>query len=271
MLSKNPVKSAGLQEYLSAGLICASGVVLIGLQSKSLGWLLLLASGLSLLLTYRQFKRDAFLLVIALAILGITPITTEISYRHMLVMGSTLTLAILIPYVISRYIYKDHLIRFKFHHGRPWFKSELLYIAVTAIGAYFVLPYYLKSTNAYLNWPSATDPSSLVRLFIGTNGLGIWDELFFISTVLGILRRHFPFSVANLMQAVLFSAFLYELGFTGWGPLMIFGLALSQGYIFKKTESLLYVITIHLTLDFILFLALINAHHPELVPIFITS
>ena len=38
----------------------------------------------------------------------------------------------------------------------------------------------------------------------------------------------------------------------------------------KKSKSLFYVITIHLTLDLILFLALIFAHHPLWMPIFIT-
>ena len=45
--------------------------------------------------------------------------------------------------------------------------------------------------------------------------------------------------------------------------------ALTQGYIFKKTESLLYVITIHLTLDLVLFLALLNVHTPTLADIFL--
>jgi len=78
--------------------------------------------------------------------------------------------------------------------------------------------------------------------------------------VLGIYRRYLPFATANLLQAVLFTSFLFELGFTGWGPVMIFIFAVIQGVVFRKTDSLFYVITIHLTLDFILFLALVNIH-----------
>ena len=49
----------------------------------------------------------------------------------------------------------------------------------------------------------------------------------------------FPFLFANAMQAVLFTSFLY-------------------------------VITIHLCLDFVLFLALIAAYYPSWMPIFVT-
>lgn len=256
--------------YLSVLLLCASGVVLIALQLKTAGWILLVLSGLSLFLTDKKFAKDVFLVIIALAILGLTPINTDISVGHMLLMGTTLLLAVAIPYLVSRFVYKDYLVRFPLHHGRRWYKSEVLYIGFTAAISYFLLPFYLKSTGAYLNWPSDIDTGSVIRLFIGTNGLGIWDELFFVSTVLGILRRYFPFNLANIFQSTLFTSFLYELGFTGWGFAMIFIFALIQGYVFKKTESLFYVITIHLTLDFVLFLALIYSHHPEAVPIFLT-
>jgi membrane protease YdiL (CAAX protease family) len=186
-------------------------------------------------------------------------------------MSVTLAAAVLLPYFISRHIYKENAVRFPWHHGRYWYFSEIIYIAVTACVAYFLLPYYLRSTGAYLNWPSASDMGSLVRLFIGTNALGFWDELFFVSTALGIMRRHFSFAAANIFQSVLFTSFLYDLGFKGWGFVMIFLFALLQGYIFKRTDSLLYVVTIHLTLDCILFLALIHAYHPMIIPIFISG
>src|SRR5438105_3569702 len=129
----------------------------------------------------------------------------------------------------------------------------------------------LKSSGSYVNWTVDPGVSNLVRFFIGTNALGIWDELFFVSTVLGLLRRHLAFPIANLTQSILFTSFLYELGFRGWAFLVIFLFALVQGYIFKKTESLFYIITIHLTFDLILYLALIYTHHPSWMPIFIFS
>ena len=37
------------------------------------------------------------------------------------------------------------------------------------------------------------------------------------SIVFALLRRHFPFWQANLLQAVVFVSFLWELGYRGWG------------------------------------------------------
>lgn len=258
-------------EHLNIVLLCLSTVILIGQQIKPEGWILLLLSSLTLLLCSKQFAKDLLLIYIAIAILGVTPINTNISIPHMLKMGLTLTLAVAIPYLVSRFVYRDYLVRFQFHHGRNWYKLEIAYIGLTVVVSYFLLPFYLKNTGAYLNWTVEPGINNITRFFIGTNALGIWDELFFVSTVLGILRRYLSFTWANLAQAVLFTSFLYELGFTGWGFVMIYLFALIQGYIFKKTESLFYIITIHLSLDLVLFLALINAHHPSWIAIFLTG
>ncbi len=258
-------------EYLSLLLLCASTILLVGLQLKIEGFILLLISVVFLLLCNKRFRKDLFLIHISIGILGITPITTDVSYVHALVMGSGILAAVGIPYVVSRLLYKDHLVSFHFDYRRKWYKKEFLYITATAVVAYFLIPFYLHNTGAYINWRVEPGISYLTRFFIGINALGVWDELFFISTVLGILKRHMNFALANLIQAVFFSSFLYELGFTGWGFIMIYLLSIIQGYIYQKTGSLFYVITIHLTLDIILFLALINAHHPTWVPIFLVK
>jgi membrane protease YdiL (CAAX protease family) len=257
-----------LPHLFTALLLGFCAIALIGLQLKFLGWMFYGIGLISLLFGTKQFKKDLLLVYISLGILGFTPITTSIDFMHILQMGSLLSLAVAIPYLVSRFIYKDYLVRFKFHHGRSWYKAEIGYIIFTAIVAYLVLPFALSNTGSYHNWTVEPGVINLIVLFIGTQALGLWDELFFISTVFGILRRHFTFWAANLTQAVLFTSFLYELGFRGWMFIMIFLFALLQGYVFKKTESLFYVITIHLTLDLVLYLVLIHAHHPTWLPIF---
>jgi len=264
-----PKTKIGAIEYLNILLLCASAVVLIALQMQVYGWILMALGLLTLLWSKREFAKNLLLVYISIGILGLTPINTDISYAHMFGMGVTLFLAVAIPYVISRFVYKENFVRFQFHHGRKWYKKEIFYVLLAGGISYFLIPFYLKNTGAYLNWAVEPGVSNIVRLFIGTNVLGIWDELFFVSTVLGIFRRFLKFFWANLAQGILFTAFLYELGFTGWGFIMIFLFALLQGYIFRRTESLLYVITIHLTIDFVLFLALIHAFHPTWLPIFL--
>ena len=60
----------------------------------------------------------------------------------------------------------------------------------------------------------------MVRLFIGVNAVGLWDELFFICTAFALFRRHFPLWQANILQATIFVSFLWELGYQSWGPLL---------------------------------------------------
>jgi membrane protease YdiL (CAAX protease family) len=215
-------------------------------------------------------RRQFLVLLGSLGLLALTPINTSIEPGHFLVMGALLLLAVTLPYLVLRYRYHDSTIAYQLHHGRRWSRMEIGYILLAALIGYLVIPFYLVSSGSYQNWTVEPGAMNLLLLFVGTNALGIWDELFFVNTALTIFRRHIPFGWANLAQALLFTAFLYELGFRGWGPLMIFPFALLQGYVFKRTESLLYVIAIHLTVDLVLYLALIHAHHPSWLPIFIT-
>lgn len=258
-------------QYLPVILLCLGSVALVGLQNRPVGLAVLAAGLVSLVLLPKIFARNLALLYGAIALLGFTPINTDTGNVHLLLMGIPLVLTVAVPYILSRYTYGDRLVRFPFHHGRRWFRSELAYILVSAVVAYLFLPFYFAQTDAYLNWTVEPGFDGLARLFVGTNALAIWDELFFVSVCLGVLRVFMPFRWANITQAILWTSFLYELGFQSWGILMVFLLALLQGYIFNRTDSLLYVITIHLVIDLFLFLALIHAYHPDWMPIFITG
>ena len=251
--------------------ISLTGVILIALQLQPMGWLFLLAGLISLFFCSPGVKKDFLLVYLGLALLAIAPINTDLGFGHVLTMGLILFLAVALPYLISKHIYQDDLVSFPWHHGRNWFKPEIFYLglAAAAIG-YFSLPLYLKNTGAYLNWLVEPGSGSLVGLLVAIGALGVWDEIFFSSVIFRVLKRHLPFMAANFIRALLFSVFLYQLGFTSWGFILIFIFAWSQGYIFNKTNSLFYVTVIHLTLDLILFLALISAYYPDWLPIFIT-
>lgn len=257
-------------QYTSIGLLCLNVITLLGLHSHSIGWISWLFGVLTLIKTgNRKFSRDIFLLYVAVFILAISPISPDISWEHIFIMGLGMFSAILIPFLIGHYIYKNNSIAFNFQTKIAWSKLELSYFLFAILMAYLILPYYLKSTGSYLNWGFEPNLSSIARLFIGINLVGIWEELFFINVTLGILKKHLSFALANLIQALIFSAVLYEFGFISWGIALVFIFALFQGYILNKTQSLLYIIVVHLSLDFILFLALLNAHYPNWVPIFL--
>ncbi|HTH71900.1 MAG TPA: CPBP family intramembrane glutamic endopeptidase [Candidatus Pristimantibacillus sp.] len=268
-------KSANPWNYGIVILICLATTTLLAIEPlKWLGWILLALAALLNFVHNRlaaPFNRNLLVIIAMVALLGIIPINTTITYAHMLGMGAALAATILIPYALSRRWLQGNPITLPFSLGRRWYTKEIGYIALAAVGSYLIMPYYLGTTGSYLNWSVALDPGHIVRLFIGTNALGIWDELFFVGVCLSLLRQYIPFWWANLAQAVMWTSFLYELGFRGWGPLLIFPFALSQGYVFKTTKSLLYIITVHLTIDFMLFLVLIHLHHPEHLRIFLTS
>ena len=254
-------------------LICAAAPPLLAIHElKSLGWALVAASTVMLLpIISSRFTRHMSVLIGMLVLLGLIPINTDVSWGHLAGMGAALIATIAVPYLVTTRIYKEQVIRFPFRMHRKWHKREFGYLAFTAIASYLILPFYLHNTGSYLNWDVPLDPSHIIRLFIGTNGLGIWDELFFIGVCLALLRQHLPFMWANIAQGLLWTTFLYELGFRGWGSLLIFIFALTQGVMFKNSKSLAYIITVHLTLDFVLFLVLLHLHHPHLLRIFITS
>ena len=89
--------------------------------------------------------------------------------------------------------------------------------------------------------------------------------------VFALLRRHFPDWLANGLQAIVFVSFLWELGYRAWGPALTIPFALIQGWIFVRTRSLSYVVTVHLLFDAVVFAVLVHAHNPELFAIFPTA
>ena len=234
------------------------------------GSILLLAAALVVAgFISRTLLIDLALIAVGLTAMSLVPITTDISTEHMMVMGTAMILAVGIPYSVSRFITKDHAIRFPIRTGQPWTRAEKWYLPAVLVIGYALMPVYMIRTGVYTNWPAVSDPDGIARLFLGTNVLGIWDELFFICTAFTLLRRHLPDWQANLLQAVLFTSFLWELGFHSWAPFFIFPFALLQARLFTVTKSLSYIVSVHLLFDFVLVLVLIHSHNREWIDIFL--
>lgn len=260
-------------KYVAVGALCAAALPVLALpRVEGFGWAVLgVLAALAAGQFRRRFSRHLLLVVATVALLGLAPVNTDVSYRHMLTLGVLLIAVVVVPYRLSTQVFGERVIVFPFRAGRAWTRREIGYLVVAGVGSYLLLPYYLADTRSYLNWTAEPDPGQLMRLFIGTNALGIWDELFFVGVCLALFREHLPFLPANVAQAALWTMFLYELGFRGWGPLIVFPFALSQGYVFRRSASLLYVITVHLTVDLVLFLALVHLNNPEHLRVFLTS
>ncbi|MGG7465534.1 CPBP family glutamic-type intramembrane protease [Plantibacter sp. YIM 135347] len=250
-------------------LIAASGVLLFGFAMPLAGYPVLAAALVAAWFVDRRMFRDLSLIAVGLVALSLVPINTSIDWSHMLQMGAALAVAVLTPYLLSRFVFRDHAIRFPVATGHRWTKLEWGYLIVVIGLGYAILPVYLIRSGIYQNWPAATTGDEVFRLFLGTNALGIWDELFFICTCFALLRRHLPDWQANLIQAALFTSFLWELGFRSFGPFIIFPFALVQGWTFTLTKSLSYIVTVHLLFDFVLFLVLLHSHNPSILQFFV--
>ena len=263
------VLSHGPVALIPAALVSASAVLLFWLEWKPAGYAVLLAGIIVGFLVHRALGRDLLLIGAGLGIISIISVAADISYRNIVIMGTVLALAVIVPYCGSRFVFKDHVVRFPIRTGQKWTRLEKWYLVIVVGLGYLILPLYFIGTGAYLNWPAVSAPDELARLFVGVNAVGIWDELFFICTCFALLRRHFPMWQANLLQAVIFVSFLWELGYKGWGPLMTFPFALLQAWTFTKTKSLTYVVCVHLIFDLVVYLVLVHAHNPEWLRIFL--
>ena len=268
-ISTEPPRTALTWKLVPAVLLSVSGVLLFGVENDLAGYGVLALSLATAAAFERDFVRHLALVAAGTVIISLVPLNADLSVTHMTLMGGALALAVLVPWLVSRFVYREEIIRFPVNTGRKWPLAAKLYlIAVVALG-YLILPVYLIRTGVYQNWPDPSNPTVFWRLFLGVNAVGIWDELFFICTTFALLRRHFPDWLANILQAVVFSSFLWEIGYQAWGPLLTFPFALMQGYTFKLTKSFTYVVTVHLLFDFVLFLALVHAHNRDWLPIFL--
>ncbi|ACO46367.1 CPBP family intramembrane glutamic endopeptidase [Deinococcus deserti] len=264
---------AALPCFLAAALVCGSAIALYGFQEQLVGGSLLGAGLLVAALlgpSAWPLLRHLALIGASLIVIGLVPLKAELSNEAILRFAVVLSLAVLIPLVVSRHVLLEDVIRFPVGNTR-WTRFEWSYLAVVVTLGYLVLPVYFISSGAYQNWPTVTEPDEIIRLFVGVNAVGLWDEVFFICTVFALLRQHFSFWQANALQATVFVSFLWELGYQAWGPFLTIPFALLQGYIFYRTKSFLYVLVVHLSFDIMIWMILIHAHTPQWFDIFVTS
>ncbi len=255
-------------------LLVGSAVFLYPFRLVLIGYALIaLALTLAWLLDRRGMTtglaRDLLLIAVGMIIVSTISVEANIEWINFVVFGVVLAAAVAVPYLLSRFVFKDHAIRFPWRTGQKWTKVQWGYFGLVLFLGWLILPFYFISSGVYLNWPDVQTPDEIGRLFVGVNAVGTWDELFFICTVFVLLRRHFPFWLANLLQMVVFVSFLWELGYQEWGPALTIPFALLQGFTFTITRSLTYVLIVHLLFDLVVFLVIVHARNP--MPFFLVQ
>lgn len=260
--------SGTIWKLLPAAGVSLAAFFLFGLQLHAVGVPLLGASVIAAMLVDRELGKDVVLIAVGVGIVATTSVEADVAWGSFIRIGVVLGLAVLLPFLLDRFLYRRHVVRFPWRSHEKKTRLEIAYLVAVPLLGYLILPFYFIRSGAYLNWPPLEDGGEVLRFFVGVNAVGTWDELFFICTVLTLLRRHFPLWQANILQAVIFVSFLWELGYRAWGPLLTIPFALLQGYLFAKTRSLGYVLAVHLLFDALVFLAIVHARNPDWVPIF---
>ena len=273
-MATRPLEAPDQAATPTIGLLPAAGVslsafLLFALQLAGWGHGLLALSLFGAWLVSRELAKDLSLIGIGVAIVSSTSVVADVGWGRFLTIGTVLLLAVTVPLLVDRLVHRRRAIRFPLLTGRSWTRLEKGYIVIVPVLGWLILPFYFLSSGVYRNWPQLLDAGELGRFFVGVNFVGTWDELFFICTCFALLRRHFSVAWANVLQAVIFVSFLWELGYQAWGPLLTAPFALLQGWLFTRTGSLLYVLIVHLLFDVVVFLAIVHARNPGTIPIFL--
>lgn len=267
-----PLAGSGWKLLPAIG-VALSAFVLFGLHATpmqhAVGVPLLAASLIAAMLVDRELGKDLVLVGVGIGVVATTSVEADVAWGSFIRIGLVLALAVALPVLIDRLVYRRRVIGFPWRGDGRLTRLEIGYLIAVPLLGYLILPFYFLRSGAYLNWPPLVDGGEVARFFIGVNAVGTWDELFFICTVLVLLRRHFPFWTANILTAVIFVSFLWELGYRAWGPLLTIPFALLQGYLFMKTRSLGYVLAVHLLFDALVFLAIVGARYPEVQQFFL--
>jgi membrane protease YdiL (CAAX protease family) len=262
----------GVLRLLAAGFVCGAAVPLYVFLQRPLGYAMLAAGLVIAFAVDRYLLRHLALVTASLVVISTVSLAADLSNAGIARFTVVLSLALLIPWLALRYVFREEdVMRFPWRTGRRWSRFEYTYLVVVLAIGYVLLPVYFIGSGAYQNWPPVTEPGMIARLFVGVNGVGLWDELFFICTLFAMLRRHFPMWQANVLQSVVFVSFLWELGYQLWAPVFTVPFALLQGFIFQRTRSLTYVVAVHLSFDAVIFMILVHAHSPQLFDVFLTS
>jgi hypothetical protein len=268
-----------------AALVCLAAPVLFVAQVVWLGWIVLALAVASAILVDRRggipilpardaervpsVARDVFLIALGQCVVSLIPLKAELDDSAFVRFTLGLGGAVVLPYVVSRVVFRDRAVRFPWRGGGRWAWWQWAWLLGVIVLGWLILPFYFVTSGVYTNWPVVDTPELIGRLFVGVGAVGIWDELFFVCTVFVLLRRHLPDLTANVLQAIVFVSFLWELGYQAWGPVLTVPFALIQGFLFLRTRSLGYIVTVHLLFDAVVFGVLVHAHNPGAVSFFL--
>ncbi len=262
MTATQPLSPPRIAALLS---LCAAIPLLVTLEQYVFGTIALLVCIVCTALTGEaDFQRRFAVLILCTALLTLAPIATSTDTIPALILGAFFIAVLALPHWALSPPRDSRVIEYQWL-PKHFSKLEVAYVLLSIPLAWAGLRlYFTLSPEVPFNWtlPALPNDDSLLRLFFGINAVGIWDELFFINTVYAVLRSLFPFWTASLAASVFYVAVLNDMAFTGWGPVFVGMLAITQGVMFERSKTLIYVLVVHLIVDYFLFQEIITAHYP---------
>jgi len=212
----------------------------------------------------RPFRRRMSVLLGCVMVLAWAPIHTATDNLHFLVLGSCFLAVVLVPTLLLKRS-DPGVIAWRILPQRLRIR-DLVYVVISIPLSWLIFKVYFFHLSPEVpgHWPLPQPASreAVTRLAIGINLVGIWDELFFVNTAYGLLRSLYHKRLANLGAAVIYTSVLYKMAFTGWGPLFVGALAITQGAMYEGSRALIWVILVHLIIDLFLLAAILDYHYP---------
>lgn len=216
-----------------------------------------------------KLRRRMGILMGCIILLAAIDINPSLSNENFIGLSIPFTIVIVVPYVLQFFGDKG-VIRYRFWPVH-WRKIDIIYTILSIPLAWLVLKGYEWGNREFFDnelfkqWymPPEADAGEIRRLFIGINLVGIWDELFFVNTCFAMLRSLFKYPLANAMQAVIYTSVLFDMAFVGCGFFIVFIFAWTQGAMFEKSEALLWVLIVHLIVDYFLVAFIVQAYYPD--------
>ncbi len=120
MLSKQPPRTALTWKLVPAVLLSASGVLLFGVENDPAGYSMLALSLVTAAVIDLESVRHLALVAAGMVIISLVPLNADLSIPHMTLMGGALALAVLVPWLVSRFVYREKIIKFPVNTGRKW-------------------------------------------------------------------------------------------------------------------------------------------------------
>src|SRR3954470_4644784 len=86
--------------------VSLSAFLLFGIQHEPSGYVVLAVSVILGFVVDRDLGKSLLLIGLGIGVIGTISLAADISYGHMVLMGSILLVAVVVPYVIDRFVFK---------------------------------------------------------------------------------------------------------------------------------------------------------------------